>query len=85
MLFQLAIITAAALMGLAYQTPFMDQPFPPLPPEQVSSYSPYTYFAAAAQCEAAALKTWTCGGAYLTRPLSPPWEKVRVQFPRSGP
>ena len=63
MLFQLAIVTVAVLMGLACQTPFMHQSFPPLPPEQVSSYSPYTYFTAAAQCKAAALKTWTCGGA----------------------
>ena len=85
MLFQLAIITAAALMGLAYQTPFMDQPFPPLPLEQVSSYSPYTYFAAAAQCEAAALKTWACGGAYLTRPFLPHGRKCGYNSRGVGP
>lgn len=61
MLFQLAIITVATLMGPAFATPLTRQSFTTLTPQQVSSYLPYTWYAAAAKCTVGAVRTWTCG------------------------
>ena len=85
MLFQLAIITVATLMGLASATPFTRQSFTTLTPQQVSSYSPYTYYAAAAKCTVGAVRTWTCGGANLARPFLPLGRKCRYNTRRVGP
>ena len=69
MLFQSAII--AALVALASATPFKftRQSFPTLTTQQTSSYSPYTYYAAAAKCGADPVRTWSCGGANFTGPF----------------
>jgi hypothetical protein len=71
MLFQSAIIAALALVALASATPlkFTRQSFTTLTTQQISSYSPYTYYAAAAKCGADPVRTWSCGGASFTGPF----------------
>ena len=53
-----------------------------LSPDQVSWYSPYTYYAAAVKCESS--KSWTCGGAYSVLrvgPLAPASTGIGILIP----
>lgn len=76
--FRLAIFSS--LVGLASAMPFARQSFQTLTTQQISSYSPYTYFASAVKCGTNRVQPWNCGGATLAPPFYPREGRVRCRY-----
>jgi len=53
--------SALVLVGLVYATSIKRQAITPLSSSQISSYTPFTYFASAAYCSPSATIDWSCG------------------------
>ena len=62
MLFKSTIVTA--LVELASAAVLKRQSISTLSESQISGYTPYTYFAAAAKCNPSLTQTWSCGGTH---------------------
>jgi len=69
-----------SLVGLASATPFLRQSFQTLATQQISSYSPYTYYASAVKCGTNRVKPWNCGGATLIPFFSPREGRVKCRY-----
>jgi hypothetical protein len=69
-----------SLAGLASATSFIRQSFQTLTDQQISSYSPYTYYASAVKCGTDRVKPWNCGGAPLVPSSFPQRGKVKCRY-----
>ncbi|KAI0258698.1 hypothetical protein BC834DRAFT_974875 [Gloeopeniophorella convolvens] len=70
MLSRLAILTT--LVGLAAAAPAKRQSITTISSSQIASYTPYTWYAAAAYCAASETSSWSCGANCQANPSFQP-------------
>ena len=56
---------AFVLAGLFHVGAVKGQAITPLSPDEIASFSAFTYFASTAYCDASTTLNWTCGSASL--------------------